>query len=134
MGEIELTGGPGDVPLFANVGPREDGRRFTLTLGTSTDPVSLTMSRTQLRALVTHIVEATVPDRGDDDPTLTEEEFGELLLYLRRYANTELDQFEHWSLTTKFGRVYVDMHRAAGDPTWYVDLDPYLVPGQDPGQ
>ncbi|GAB1256682.1 hypothetical protein NBRC116494_11840 [Aurantivibrio plasticivorans] len=42
---------------------------------------------------------------------LNESEFRELAILLKRFVSTELDQWDHWSVDTPFGKVFIDISR-----------------------
>jgi hypothetical protein len=46
---------------------------------------------------------------------MTEEEFDQMRALIKRFAESELDQFALWRTTTKFGPVYISIKRIA-DP------------------
>ncbi|GIF25158.1 hypothetical protein BJ973_007412 [Actinoplanes tereljensis] len=49
--------------------------------------------------------EETTQDR------MTDAEFHQLARLLARYADQELDQFEHWRVATQYGPVFIDISR-----------------------
>lgn len=58
---------------------------------------------------------------------LTDEEFRTLAKLLSRFAEEELDQWEHWRISTVYGDVYVDIHRMTTlDREVYDDLGRWL--------
>lgn len=68
----------------------------------------------------------------DAENKMTDAEYLEMLRLLRRYASTELDQFDLWKFDTEFGTVYVDVSRK---PAWegyedaYTDINHLLEDG-----
>ena len=60
------------------------------------------------------------------DKSLTKEEFAHLAKLLKRYAATELDQFDHWTFSLPNCTIYVDISMKPSDKdteNWYTDLD-----------
>lgn len=56
---------------------------------------------------------------------LDEAEFAELLKFLRRYSETNMDQWEMWRMPTSFGQVYVEVRRSPSpglDDTAYLSV------------
>ena len=49
----------------------------------------------------------------DLESKLTDEEHRQMVKFLYRYANTELDQFENVKFDTKHGRVYISISRSS---------------------
>ncbi|HVS05565.1 MAG TPA: hypothetical protein VHK65_05295 [Candidatus Dormibacteraeota bacterium] len=53
-------------------------------------------------------------------------EFDEFVRLMRRYGSEELDQFDLWRFSTRYGPVYVEIKRElmpGVSPDAYVDLD-----------
>ncbi|GIF22707.1 hypothetical protein BJ973_003029 [Actinoplanes tereljensis] len=48
-----------------------------------------------------------------DEPLepLSDDELGIMCRLLARYADFELDQFEHWRIVSKYGPVFIDISR-----------------------
>lgn len=40
---------------------------------------------------------------------MSKEEFTQMLQLLKRYASTEMDQFELWKFDTSFSKIYINM-------------------------
>ncbi|WP_169739459.1 hypothetical protein [Actinoplanes friuliensis] len=55
---------------------------------------------------------------------MTDDEYRELLRLLTRYAETDLDQFDHWEIESSYGPVYVDFSRSVPDTSWYTKVVP----------
>jgi len=56
---------------------------------------------------------------------LDEAEVAELFRLLRRYSETEMDQWEMWRMPTAFGQVYVEVRRSPSpglDDSAYVSV------------
>lgn len=55
---------------------------------------------------------------------INEEEIKLMVSLLRKYSETMLDQFEHWSFSTEFGTVFIDLSRKVfSDESNYINLD-----------
>lgn len=50
-------------------------------------------------------------------------EFKLLVFLVKRYSNNELDQFEHWTVDSKYGTVFVSIDRNKDDEIEYVKVD-----------
>jgi hypothetical protein len=60
---------------------------------------------------------------------VTEEELRSLVRLLRRYSETDMDQFENWRFATSFGDVFVQISREPAPGATrdsYSDLDALL--------
>ena len=59
---------------------------------------------------------------------LTDQEFKQLLNLVKRYTETEMDQFDHWKFQTKYGKVYVEISREISSEieSWFTEMDNLL--------
>ena len=48
---------------------------------------------------------------GEPLESLSDDELSLMLRLLARYADYELDQFEHWRIESKYGPVFIDISR-----------------------
>jgi hypothetical protein len=54
---------------------------------------------------------------------LTESELQQMLSLIKRFASTELDQFEHWKFDTEIGKVYLELSlRPTGPAEAYMEV------------
>ncbi|MEN3615967.1 hypothetical protein [Plantactinospora sp. ZYX-F-223] len=52
---------------------------------------------------------------------LSDAEMEQLVEFLARYVNTELDQFEHWRVESAYGPAFIDISRhASHDAHWAI--------------
>ncbi len=60
---------------------------------------------------------------------LSDEEYVDMLALLKRYSETELDQWDRWKFDTRLSRIYIDISRAPihpGTESNYTDVDHML--------
>jgi hypothetical protein len=59
------------------------------------------------------------------DARLSDDEWKQLMRLLGRYANSEMDQFDHWRFPTNFGQLFVDLRMLPSpgvNESTYVDM------------
>jgi hypothetical protein len=58
-----------------------------------------------------------------NDNGMTEEEFSMMISLISKYVNNEMDQFESWRFTSRFGDPFVNISLyAEGDGSAYTDV------------
>lgn len=65
-----------------------------------------------------------------DKEKMSEKEFVQMIKLLKKYSETEMDQFELWKFDTNFSKVYVTISMALSSDeaeSGYVDLSHLLV-------
>lgn len=59
---------------------------------------------------------------------LTEEEFTAMLSLIKRYTETEMDQWQAWKFDTDFGNVFIEVTRdQRGSTDTYTDVSDLLT-------
>jgi hypothetical protein len=56
---------------------------------------------------------------------MSEQEFDEMRALIKRYAETEMDQWAAWRTETKYGTVYVSITRVPASGATDEGYDPY---------
>jgi hypothetical protein len=108
-------------------------RRVALTVENDGDPVSRRLTGYEATQLAGELVRAAakaVPPRNNS--ALTTDEFAQMVRLMRRYAVSEMDQWDLFSVTTKYGQLYITLSLAVPDPSIYNSLDAWLAVPEDP--
>ena len=59
--------------------------------------------------------------------SLSEKEIRQMATLLKRYASSDMDQFDLWKFDTDFGRVFVEVSmKASGPEEAYSDINKYM--------
>lgn len=95
-------------------------------IATSEGQLGFTLTHPDAGGLGRALVRNASPQVPAGGEGLSPAEFSQLVGLLHRYAQTELDQFEHWSLSTSYGEVYIHIHRSAAGAEMYNNLDAWL--------
>ena len=62
-----------------------------------------------------------------DHKKLTDDEYATLFRLLKRYSETEMDQFDLWKFKSEYGEVFISVSRKAfGSPESYSDISKFL--------
>lgn len=61
------------------------------------------------------------------DAALTAVEFGEMAKLIRRFAVSEMDQWEMFSVTTDSGPIYVGITMEVSDPSAFHNIDGFIA-------
>ena len=58
---------------------------------------------------------------------LSKEEFAFMVKLLRRFASSDMDQFENWMMDTEYGKVYISISREISEnEDMYLDIDSFV--------
>lgn len=113
-----------DIALTVRPAGTGAGARVVVRVGEDESVVLAPVEAVQLAGRLVRAAEEAMPHRPD---ALTPAEFRQMVRVLHRYAETELDQWDTFSVPTTYGPVYLLVTRVVADPDLYSSLDGFLA-------